>query len=289
MQLHIRHETVYRYDHPVKHSIQNLRLTPRTEPCQRVLTWNIAAPGRQAQQVDALGNVMLLLTMDEPHDEIRIVVGGTVETMDAPNGLLADDGRLSPLAYVTETTLTQLDAPLRRFASAHGSARPTRGQVLVLAGAIRDTMEYDTEATSVTDTATHAFSLRRGVCQDHAHVFIAACRQLGVPARYVSGYLARGEGTNPTTASHAWAEALVPDLGWVSFDCANGLSATEAYVRVAVGLDYADAGPVRGVRTGSGVEELDVTVKLSPKGALASEKPASGVKKAPETARPEGQ
>ena len=108
-----------------------------------------------------------------------------------------------------------------------------------------------------------------------------------MPARYVSGYLGRGEGTHQTTASHAWAEALVPDLGWVSFDCANGLSATEAYVRVAVGLDYADAGPVRGVRTGGGAEELDVTVRLSPKTAPLSENAAADAKKAP--AREQGQ
>jgi transglutaminase-like putative cysteine protease len=110
-----------------------------------------------------------------------------------------------------------------------------------------------------------------------------------VPARYVSGYLRRGEGTDQTTASHAWAEALVHDLGWVSFDCANGLSATEAYVRVAIGLDYADAGPVRGVRTGGGVEELDVTVKVSPKGSAASEKPAPDAKKTANPDRPPGQ
>lgn len=251
MQLHIRHETVYRYDHPVKHSIQNLRLTPRTEPCQRVLTWHIAAPGRQAQQVDAHGNVMHLLTMDEPHDEIRIVVGGTVETMDAPNGLLADDGRLSPLAYVTETTLTQLDAPLRRFATAHGSARPTRGQVLVLAGAIRDTMEYDTEATSVTDTATHAFSLRRGVCQDHAHVMLACCRALRVPARYVSGYVLTDDQGH--VASHAWVDVwLESENGWFSVDVTNRTLAGQRHCRLAIGRDYLDACPIRGVRRGGG-------------------------------------
>jgi len=262
MQLHIRHETVYRYDHPVKHSIQNLRLTPRTEPCQRVLTWHIAAPGRQAQQVDAHGNVMHLLTMDEPHDEIRIVVGGTVETMDAPNGLLADDGRLSPLAYVTETTLTQLDAPLRRFATAHGSARPTRGQVLVLAGAIRDTMEYDTEATSVTDTATHAFSLRRGVCQDHAHVMLACCRALRVPARYVSGYVLTDDQGH--VASHAWVDVwLESENGWFSVDVTNRTLAGQRHCRLAIGRDYLDACPIRGVRRGGGAEAMTAVVLVT--------------------------
>lgn len=262
MQLHIRHETVYRYDHPVKHSIQNLRLTPRTEPCQRVLAWHIAAPGRQAQQVDAHGNVMHLLTMDEPHEEIRIVVGGTVETTDAPNGLLGDDGRLSPLAYVTETSLTQLDPALRRFATAHGSARPTRGQVLVLAGAIRDAMEYDQEATSVTDTAAHAFSLHRGVCQDHAHVMLACCRAQRVPARYVSGYVLTDDQGH--VASHAWVDVwLESENGWFSVDVTNRTLAGQRHCRLAIGRDYLDACPIRGVRRGGGAEAMTAVVLVS--------------------------
>ena len=262
MQLYIRHETVYRYDHPVKHSIQNLRLTPRTEPCQRVLTWSINAPGRQAQQVDAHGNVMHLLTMDEPHTEIRIVVGGSVETSDAPDGLLLDDGRLSPLAYVTETGLTQLDAPLRHFASAHGSAQLTRDQVLALAGAVRDAMEYDTEATSVTDTATHAFALRRGVCQDHAHVMLACCRALRVPARYVSGYVLTDDQGH--VASHAWVDVwLEGENGWFSVDVTNRTLAGQRHCRLAIGRDYLDACPIRGVRRGGGAEAMTAVVLVS--------------------------
>jgi transglutaminase-like putative cysteine protease len=262
MQLHIRHETVYRYDHAVEHSIQNLRLTPRTEPCQRVLNWSIAAPGRQAQQLDAHGNVMHLLTMDEPHHEIRIVVGGAVETSDPPNGLLGDDGRLSPLAYVTETSLTQVDTGLRRFAAAHGAAQPTRAQVLALAGAVRDAMDYVPGATGVADTAAQSFALRRGVCQDHAHVMLACCRALRLPARYVSGYVLTDDQGH--VASHAWVDVwLESENGWFSVDVTNRALAGQRHCRLAIGRDYLDACPVRGVRRGGGAESMSAVVLVS--------------------------
>ena len=100
-----------------------------------------------------------------------------------------------------------------------------------------------------------------GVCQDHAHIFCAVCRTLGVPARYVSGYLTQGDGHAAHAASHGWAEALVEDLGWVGFDPTNRACATEAYIRTAVGLDYGEASPIRGVRSGGGTETM--TVKVS--------------------------
>lgn len=262
MQLHIRHETTYRYDLPVERSIQTLRLTPRTEPCQRVLSWTISAPGRQAQQIDAHGNAMHLLTMDEPHDEIRIVVGGTVETSDPANGLLGDDGRLSPLAYVTGTSLTHADAALRRFAADHGHLRPTRDQVLALAGAVRDAMEYVPGATSVADTAAHSFSLGRGVCQDHAHVLLACCRALRVPARYVSGYVLTDDQGH--VASHAWVDVwLEAENGWLGVDATNRTLAGQQHCRLAIGRDYLDACPVRGVRRGGGAEALSAKVRVS--------------------------
>ena len=103
-----------------------------------------------------------------------------------------------------------------------------------------------------------AFALKRGVCQDLTHVFIAAARSLGIPARYVGGYFHRNDGVIEQDAGHAWAEAFVPELGWVAFDPANGICATDAHVRVAVGLDYLGAAPVRGTRYGGAGETLAV-------------------------------
>jgi transglutaminase-like putative cysteine protease len=119
---------------------------------------------------------------------------------------------------------------------------------------------FDTDPTHPATTAAEAFALKRGVCQDLTHVFITAARCLGVPARYVGGHFRRGDGVTDQSAGHAWAEAYVPDLGWVAFDATNGICATDAHVRVAVGLDYLGAAPVRGMRHGGSGETLAVNV-----------------------------
>ena len=123
-----------------------------------------------------------------------------------------------------------------------------------LLGRIHGEMTFDTDPTHTATTAAEAFALKRGVCQDLTHIFIAAARHLGVPARYVGGYFHRADGVTQQDAGHAWAEAHVPALGWVAFDPANGICATDAHVRVAVGLDYLGAAPVRGARRGGGTE-----------------------------------
>jgi transglutaminase-like putative cysteine protease len=127
-------------------------------------------------------------------------------------------------------------------------------------------MAFDTSATSIHTDAAAAFADGRGVCQDLAHVFIAAARAQSIPARYVSGHLLRQDGAEFQEAAHAWAEAHIDGLGWVSFDPANGISADEHYVRVAVGLDYRDAAPVAGARYGGGVETMSVGLRVSQTG-----------------------
>ena len=113
---------------------------------------------------------------------------------------------------------------------------------------LHEDIAFDPDPTHAGTTAAEAFALKRGVCQDMAHIFIGCARAAGVPARYISGYLHRNDGVTDQGAGHAWAEAYVADLGWVAFDPANGICATDAYVRVAVGLDYLGAAPVRGTR-----------------------------------------
>ena len=111
-------------------------------------------------------------------------------------------------------------------------------------------------------SASEAFALKRGVCRDLCHIFIAAAHHLEIPARYVAGYLQMADGRIDQEAGHAWAEAFIPDIGWVGFDPANGVCPTEDYVRVAVGLDSLGAAPVRGVRFGLGNENLEVAIKV---------------------------
>ena len=260
MQLHIRHETLYRYGEPVKRSVQTLRLTPRRDPVQRALDWSISAPGRQHEQIDAYGNVVHLLTLDEPHREIRIVVQGVVETQDAEGEAMPNEGKLSPLTYLAETNLTRADAALHEFAVERmPRSGDRRAGLLRLANAVSDTIGYESGATDVHESAARAFSRGKGVCQDHAHVFIACCRASGIPARYVSGYVYTGK--DGEVASHAWADAwLGPDHGWIPIDVTHRTFVGGRHCRLAVGRDYLDACPVRGVRRGGGPEEMQVAV-----------------------------
>src|ERR1051326_4848730 len=124
-------------------------------------------------------------------------------------------------------------------------------------------MTFDPDPTHAATTAAEAFALKRGVCQDLTHIFLAGARSIRLPARYSGGYFHRNDGIIDQEAGHAWAEAFVPALGWVAFDPTNGISATDAHVRVAVGLDYLGAAPVRGTRFGGGGEALDVAVRVS--------------------------
>ena len=121
-------------------------------------------------------------------------------------------------------------------------------------------MTFDADATHSFTDASFAFGLGAGVCQDYSHIFLAAARHLRIPARYVSGHLVRADGLVTQPAGHAWVETHVGDLGWVAFDPTNGISTTEAYLRVAVGLDYLDAAPIRGARRGGGAETMVVSV-----------------------------
>jgi len=267
MLLHIRHDTLYRYDRPVKHSVQSLRLTPRTETGQRVLSWTLAAPGRQSQQVDAHGNVMHLLTIDEPHEGIHITVSGTVETEEVEESAPSNRGRLSPLVYLPDTLLTRSDEALADFAATHGTKDPGRDDAMTLALAVRGAMDYVSGVTEVSDTAARAFSLHRGVCQDHAHVMIACCRALGVPARYVSGYLLTARDDH--IASHAWVDVwLARHDRWLAIDVTNGVPGGLQHCRLAVGRDYLDACPVRGVRRGGGAETMSAKVEVSGDGEI---------------------
>jgi transglutaminase-like putative cysteine protease len=263
MQLHIRHETHYIYTEPVKRSVQNLRLTPRQESSQRALSWSINAPGKQHAQIDAHGNVVHLLTLDQPHREIRIVVSGVVETDDHVGFKLHDQGSLSPLAYLAATSLTRPDEAIVEFAQKQALNKNDKQVALLkMAGDICERIEYTTGATDVHESAAQAFTRRKGVCQDQAHVFIACCRASGIPARYVSGYFYVGK--NNEVASHAWVDTwLGAEQGWLGVDVTHHSLVGGNHCRLAVGRDYLEACPVRGVRRGGGDEEMKVAVAIN--------------------------
>jgi transglutaminase-like putative cysteine protease len=262
MLLSIRHETVYRYSRKVDHSVQIVRLTPRLEPGQRTVRWKLTSPGRQVEQVDAFGNISHLVTVDEAIIEIRLLAEGQVDTSDTEGALPTEEGGLSPLAFLAETPLTEPDEAIRGLASRWPAELLREPEGLVeLAASIRGAVVWEPGVTTVEHDAAGALSLGRGVCQDHAHLFASVCRLQRVPVRYVSGYLHTGESS---FASHAWVDAwLGEERGWFSIDITNSIPAGPNHCRLAVGRDYLDAGPVRGVRRGGGDEAMQVDVQVS--------------------------
>lgn len=261
MKIRISHETVYTFSSPVTRAVQYLRLTPRRDRGQRVLSWSIQGPATMVDWTDGLGNRVTVASEYKPRHHMSIIVQGEVETTDT-NGVLPLDDGLPPLMFLRPTRLTEPDDALRTLVAPFVEVRRADGDIPALhalMNAIADRVPYESGTTDALSTAAEALAHGRGVCQDHAHIFIATARMLGLPARYVSGYLAAGDGT---MASHAWAEAHVADLGWVSFDPSNRQSATEHYVRLAIGHDYAGARPVSGVRSGGGEEAMDVRLAV---------------------------
>jgi transglutaminase-like putative cysteine protease len=260
MRLSIRHETAYRYTAPAHYSIQQLRLTPRAEPHQRVLAWRIDAPGRLQRFTDAYGNATHTMVLTAPHDSIRVVVTGSVDVGAPAGGTEQAERELSPLVFAVATPLTAAEEPVHEFAGHHLRGKDRAADFLALAESICAAVSYESGITEVTSTAAHALEMGRGVCQDHAHLFIACCRAAGVPARYVSGYVDPGH--SDQAASHAWAEVWIEGEGWVSIDVTHRQLAGDWHCRLAIGRDYLSAAPVRGVRTGGGEESLRVQVSV---------------------------
>jgi transglutaminase-like putative cysteine protease len=264
MQLSIRHETVYRYTAPLSYTIQQLRVSPRIEPQQHILSWDISTGGQRHRFVDAFDNVSHMLTITGLHDEVRIVAAGVVEVTSLERGRLTSREIFSPLVFTVPTRLTTPGDTVREFASQHLAQGAHATGLMMLAEAIRDRVSYQSGATEVTTTATDALRLGCGVCQDHAHLFLACCHSYGIPARYVSGYIDPGDTTH--AASHAWVDAWVEEIdfsGWVSIDVTHARYADESHCRLAIGRDYDSAAPVRGVRHGGGVESMNVAVNVS--------------------------
>ncbi|MDL5030296.1 transglutaminase family protein [Pelomonas sp. APW6] len=264
MHLHIAHETVYQYERPLARSTQYLRLTPRPGMGLQVRRWQLRLPAPASVTRDAYGNVLHVLTLDGPRHEIHLVAEGEVETLDeAPRPDLSDDA-LPPPVFLRESALTRADEAMRDFAAAHAAAVQADAVegLAQLMGALAGRMPYTPGATDVATAATEAFASGHGVCQDHAQVFVSLARLLGLPARYVSGYLATDAAH---VASHAWAEVRLQrgaEVGWLGFDVSNQCLANGRHVRLAVGLDYLDACPVRGMRLGGGAEALRTQVAV---------------------------
>jgi transglutaminase-like putative cysteine protease len=261
MRLSIEHRTSYHYQAPATYSAQILRLTPAAFSGQEIVDWKIqcspAVVLRQGR--DGFGNITHFLTVNRPHQHVEIVAAGVVATADTA-GIVAGLADPVPLAvYLRYTPLTEPAPGIAALADSL-PAGETIPWLHALMDAIREKVAYVAGVTDPATTAAQALSAGHGVCQDHAHIFITAARLAGIPCRYVTGYLlVEGE---QAVAQHAWAEAMVPGLGWLGFDPANGICPTDHYVRLAAALDARYAAPIRGTHLGGGGGTLAVEVKV---------------------------
>ena len=263
MLLSIQHSTTYRYSAPVRYALQQLRMTPKDRAGQRVRQWQLQVNGGTKQLAfnDQHANHVDLVSVASGAQEIALICQGMVETEDRAGIVGAHAGHL-PLWYFTgDTSLTRAGRLVRALAKAVGGEGDAVGRLHALSAMVRDTIGYAPGHTHAETTAEQALALGSGVCQDHAHSFCAAARLLGIPARYVSGYLLMDDRTQQD-ATHGWAEAHVGGLGWIGFDISNGICPDERYVRVATGLDYREAAPVTGMHFGGGGEEMLVTLAV---------------------------
>lgn len=260
MLISIRHTTRYTYAEPVSYTVQSFRLRPPVFKGQRVIEWSVKTSANCAsvQFLDGFGNQVELIASNAPHKELIFEAGGLVETEDQNGVIRGLPGGIPPRVYLKETPQCAPNDAIRAIAREAEQADKL-ASMHELSRLVRERVEYKTGMTDVHTCAADALAEGHGVCQDHAHVFISAARSIGVPARYVTGYLA-ADGADPAEAHHAWAEAWVDSLGWIGFDVANSICPTESYVRLSTGLDASTAAPITGSRRGGGAESLSVSV-----------------------------
>lgn len=263
MKLKIRHTTRYVFDSPVSYGLQQVRLTPKASPFQNVLHWDTTVIGGQKEVAydDHHNNHVDLISFDRDAVEVTLISEGEVE-MTESHGMLGKHRGSAPLwFYQTPTDLTKA-GPGTRALTKQVEGDTDLNRLHSLSKVIHANVAYEVGSSLPTGTAEDALNAGKGVCQDHSHIFLACAREMGFPARYVSGYLMMDDRIDQE-ATHAWAEAHIPDLGWVGFDVSNAISPDVRYVRVAIGLDYAGAAPVTGTRYGGSGERLSVQIEVA--------------------------
>lgn len=264
MRLAIRHTTHYAFAQPAAHGLQRLRLRPKSTQGQTVEAWDMQLGGArlEAEYDDQHCNHTALVSVNAGSVEITVSCTGVVITSDTA-GIMGKHSGFMPMWYFRgQTALTAPGPRMRALAAKIDAGSGSRlDRLHDLSQHVSGAIAYETGHTDAETTAEAAMIQGRGVCQDHAHVFIGVARLLGVPARYVSGYLMMNDRIDQE-AGHGWAEAFVEGLGWVGFDVSNGISADERYVRIATGRDYREAAPVTGITYGAGETVLSVSLAV---------------------------
>lgn len=279
----IRHITRFRYSSPVRESVMEIRMQPRSEGPQTLRSFQINTNPRAQlyAYTDHFGNAVYHFNVLRAHEELRIEAQAVVEiTRQAPLPEATDilewerynsfNLTHDHFDLLEPSKFTQPSAALRDFMRAKGLEKPQGDPLSALKNlnaTINEAFDYESGVTQVHSPIDHALSGKRGVCQDFTHIMLAITRCWGVPSRYVSGYLYHRPQTmdrSGSDATHAWLECYLPSLGWVGFDPTNNVVAAERHIRAAVGRDYADVPPTRGTFKGSAEDELAIAVSVEP-------------------------
>jgi transglutaminase-like putative cysteine protease len=262
MRLQIEHVNIFSYDQPISEAYTEMRLRPLDSGGQRCLSFAITPQPREEvkQYVDRFGNGVHHFDVLSSHRQLVVTAASHVLTPDTYQPETDDFGLLDEFDYCRPTSYTPYSRAVAEFAASRVAPGDPLATALALAAAVNGALKYEKGVTDVQTTAEQALSLGRGVCQDFTHVMLAACRSVDLPARYVSGYLYNN---GHTAASHAWVDVHVPGPGWVSLDPTHNRQQSGQYVRVAIGRDYADVPPTRGVFKGQAKETLEVKVSVT--------------------------
>ena len=270
MRLTVRHSTVYTYAPAVPAVTMRLKLFPSQFEGQVPSGWCVTVNDTEVRPelTDSWGDKVATVFARGGIERLEVLAEGTVETVDRAGVLRGHRAAVRPAVCLRTTPHTEADAAIRAMAhEATAGDGPLLDQAHRLQDAVSERIEYRPGATDPATTAAAALKAGAGVCQDHAHVLIAAARSLGWPARYVFGYYLPDRELADPIATHAWAELWIEGLGWVGFDPTHDLCPTDAYIRVASGLDAFDAAPIRGHADGLAEESLEVAVTVTPEQA----------------------
>ena len=265
MLLVVRHLTHMRYPAGAASVALRLKLFPQSFEGQRVIDWHVGVDGEEVTRSigDGYGERFAQWLSHGQREELEIVAHGRVETEDRAGVVKGLRRACPPAVYLRETPLTEADDMIFALGDGLEPGANALAGLHALSARVLDALPYRGGVTTSATAAAVALAGDGGVCQDHAHIFIAAARARNVPARYVAGYLLAGDEADQQFESHAWVEAYVDGLGWVGFDIANGVSPTDHYVRLGGGLDANDAAPVRGVVTGGGPGIVSADVRIA--------------------------
>lgn len=265
MWLNVEHVTRFSYDAPIIEAYTEIRLKPAHRDGQRCSSFSLTTEPRGAtvnEYHDRYGNAVHSFDVLEAHERLAVSVRSEVWTTERYTPDAGGITRLDRWDMLRGTRYVPLDGLVAELAHDVAPSTDVRDVATRAMEAVRGRMTYERGSTHVHTTADEALAEGRGVCQDFAHVLIGVCRVLGVPARYVSGYLYDPKRNGAESESHAWVDVFDEAEGWLSLDPTHAREQTERYVRVGVGRDYADVAPTRGVFKGAAEESLEVSVVL---------------------------